>query len=125
MNVTTPILQFGTSRFLQAHVDLFVSQALARGEALGSITVVQTTASTESAARVAAFNAGGGYPVRVRGMTDGRQVDSTTHCHAVVCALRADADADWARVRALAAGEVQVIVSNTGDRGYVPDDRDT
>ena len=25
-----PILQFGTSRFLQAHVDLFVSQALAR-----------------------------------------------------------------------------------------------
>ena len=123
MNVTTPILQFGTSRFLQAHVDLFVSQALARGEALGAITVVQTTASTESAARVAAFNAGSGYAVRVRGVTDGRQVDSTTHCHAVVCALRADAD--WPRVRALAAGEVQVIVSNTGDRGYVPDDRDT
>ena len=123
MNVTTPILQFGTSRFLQAHVDLFVSEALARGEALGAITVVQTTASTESAARVAAFNAGSGYAVRVRGVTDGRQVDSTTQCHAVVCALHADAD--WVRVRALAAGEVQVIVSNTGDRGYVPDDRDT
>ena len=123
MNVTTPILQFGTSRFLQAHVDLFVSQALARGDALGAITVVQTTTSTESAARVAAFNTGSGYAVRVRGVIDGRQVDSTTHCHAVVCALRADAD--WARVRALAAGEVQVIVSNTGDRGYVPDERDT
>jgi tagaturonate reductase len=27
-----PILQFGTSRFLQAHVDLFVSQALERGD---------------------------------------------------------------------------------------------
>ncbi|MEP7100019.1 MAG: mannitol dehydrogenase family protein [Burkholderiales bacterium] len=121
--MTTPILQFGTSRFLQAHVDLFVSQALARGDALGAITVVQTTASTESAARVAAFNAGRGYAVRVRGVTDGRQVDSTTYCHAVVCALRADAD--WTRVRALAAGEVRVIVSNTGDRGYAPDDRDT
>ncbi|WP_281032621.1 hypothetical protein [Phyllobacterium salinisoli] len=31
----TPILQFGTSRFLQAHADLFVSDALARGEAPG------------------------------------------------------------------------------------------
>jgi tagaturonate reductase len=38
-----PILQFGTSRFLQAHVDLFVSEAAERGEALGGITVVQST----------------------------------------------------------------------------------
>ena len=40
--MTTPILQFGTSRFLLAHVDLFVSQALAQqggaGQALGGIT---------------------------------------------------------------------------------------
>jgi len=43
-----PILQFGTGRFLQAHVDLFVSQALARGEALGGIAVVQTTSSVQS-----------------------------------------------------------------------------
>jgi tagaturonate reductase len=28
--MTFPIIQFGASRFLQAHVDLFVSQALAR-----------------------------------------------------------------------------------------------
>ena len=31
----TPIVQFGTSRFLQAHADLFISQALKKGEAPG------------------------------------------------------------------------------------------
>ena len=40
-----PIIQFGTSRFLQAHVDLFVSEALAAGEAIGRIVAVQTTAN--------------------------------------------------------------------------------
>ncbi len=29
---TTPIVHFGTSRFLQAHVDLFVSDAAERGD---------------------------------------------------------------------------------------------
>ena len=118
-----PILQFGTSRFLQAHVDLFVSQALDLGAALGGITVVQTTASVESAARVVAFNARDGYAVRVRGRLNGATIDTTLNCHAVHGAMQADVD--WARVRALAADEVQVIVSNTGDRGYVLDDRDS
>ena len=118
-----PILQFGTSRFLQAHVDLFVSQAMDRGAALGGITVVQTTTSAESAARVAAFNARDGYPVLVRGRLNGTTVDTTLSCHAVHGALQADVD--WPRVRALAAGEVQIIVSNTGDRGYASNDRDS
>ena len=48
-----PILQFGTSRFLQAHVDLFVSQALTKGEAAGKIALVQTTTSPESRRRLA------------------------------------------------------------------------
>ena len=118
----SPILQFGTSRFLQAHVDLFVSQAMDRGAALGGITVVQTTTNLESAARVAAFNAREGYPVRVRGRLNGATIDTTLSCHAVHGALQADID--WTRVRALAAGEVQVIVSNTGDRGFALDDRE-
>jgi len=118
-----PILQFGTSRFLQAHVDLFVSQAMDRGAALGGITVVQTTSSLESAARVAAFNAREGYPVRVRGRLNGATIDTTLRCHAVHEALQADVD--WTRVRALAAGEVQVIVSNTSDRGFALDDLDS
>ncbi len=119
----SPILQFGTSRFLQAHVDLFVSQALDRGAALGGITVVQTTTSAESAARVVAFNSRAGYPVRVRGRLNGMTIDSTLRCHAVHGALQAEVD--WAGVRALAAGKVQVIVSNTGDRGYALHDRDS
>ena len=111
-----PILQFGTSRFLQAHVDLFVGEALARGQALGAITVVQTTDSAQSATRVAAFNQPGGYPVHIRGRKNGETVTSEQRVHAVTCALQADRD--WPAIRAQAIRAVQVIVSNTGDLGY-------
>jgi len=119
------ILQFGTSRFLQAHVDLFVSQALDRGEAgqaLGGITVVQTTSSAASSERVAALAAGGGYLVRIRGLRRGQRVDDTVTCHAVRQAWQADAD--WSALREAMATDVRVIVSNTADRGYQLDDRD-
>ncbi|MBX3619312.1 MAG: mannitol dehydrogenase family protein [Rhizobacter sp.] len=119
--MTLPILQFGTSRFLQAHVDLFVSQALGTGRALGGIAVVQTTRSAESAARVAAWSAGGGYPVRIRGLQGGVPVDETLRGEAVHEAL--NAEAHWPRVRELAC-EAQVIVSNTGDSGYQLDPHD-
>ena len=33
LNAAPPILQFGTSRFLQAHADLFISEALQAGRA--------------------------------------------------------------------------------------------
>src|SRR5471032_262948 len=114
--MATPILQFGTSRFLQAHVDLFVHQALENGQALGRITVVQTTGSAQSAQRVAAFNAPGGYAVRIRGRADGAVVEQEHRVTAIEAALQADHD--WSAIRALAAGPVRVIVSNTGDRGY-------
>lgn len=120
-----PILQFGTSRFLQAHVDLFVSQALDRGDAgraLGGITVVQTTRNPASAARVAALASGDGYPVRIRGLRHGQPVDDTLTCRAVQRALQADVD--WPQVRELMAGDVRVIVSNTADRGYQLDPQD-
>lgn len=119
------ILQFGTSRFLQAHVDLFVSQALDRGEtgqALGGITVVQTTSNPASAERVAALAAGGGYPVRIRGLRRGQRVDDTVTCRAVRQALQADAD--WSALLDAVATDVRVIVSNTADRGYQLDDQD-
>lgn len=113
--MSVPILQFGTSRFLQAHVDLFVSQAMEKGQALGGIAVVQTTRSAESAARVQALAVGTGYPVRVRGMQGGSPMERLLHADAVREAV--NADAQWPRVRALAC-EAQVIVSNTGDSGY-------
>jgi tagaturonate reductase len=117
-----PILQFGTSRFLQAHVDLFVCEALAAGTALGAITVVQTTDSPQSARRIAAFNEGDGFPVRVRGLREGQPVDSEQRVSSITCALQASRD--WAEIREQAATTVQVIVSNTGDRGYELDGDD-
>jgi len=114
-----PILQFGTSRFLQAHVDLFVSEALAAGEALGGITVVQTTDSAQGAARVAALARGAGYEVRLRGLRHGRPVDERVQCTGVRAALRTATQ--WARVRReLVEGGVRVVVSNTGDTGWQP-----
>ncbi len=124
MTPGNPILQFGTGRFLQAHVDLFVSQALARGDALGGITVVQTTASAASAARTAALAAGDGFEVRIRGLVDGQPVETSHRCHAVRAALHADTH--WPSIRAdVAAGTVQAIVSNTGDDGWRLDASDT
>ena len=110
-----PILQFGTSRFLQAHVDLFISEALESGTALGQVTVVQTTGSAESTRRVAAFRQGGTYPVVIRGWQDGAPCQREQQVRSVANALQASQQ--WPEVveAALAA---QVIVSNTGDRGY-------
>ena len=115
------ILQFGTSRFLLAHVDLFVSEAMERGEAIGGIAVVQTTASGESAARIAALRSEKSYPVRIRGIEGGRVLDETRRGNAIREALTAAGD--WRRIRALAR-DVAVIVSNTGDRGFELLERD-
>lgn len=111
----TPILQFGTSRFLQAHADLFISEALAQGKALGQVTVAQTTANPASASRVAALAGGGGYPVRIQGLEGGVVVDETRQCHAIAAAL--SSAQDWPALRAL-FNQVQVVLSNTGDSGY-------
>jgi tagaturonate reductase len=120
--LTQPILQFGTSRFLQAHVDLFVSQALESGEALGGIAVVQTTESADNAERIAALANGSGYPVRIRGLRAGEVIDEALTGRAIRQAVQARTD--WARVREAVCGPVQIIVSNTGDRGYLLDERD-
>jgi tagaturonate reductase len=122
MALETPIVQFGTSRFLQAHVDLFVSEALARGEALGRITVVQTTRSPQSRRRVEAFNRLASYPVLIRGIENGNAVDRRIEVSSVARGL--DANASWEAVEDVFVREAQAIVSNTGERGYElsPDD---
>lgn len=117
-----PILQFGTSRFLLAHADLFISQALSRGEALGKVTLVQTTGSEESAKRVLALASGASYPVRVRGLAEGRVVDEELRGNAIGKALFARSDWPAVRRAALAA---RVVLSNTGDRGFALDPLDT
>jgi tagaturonate reductase len=120
--MSQPILQFGTGRFLQAHVDLFVSQALDAGQALGGISVVQTTASPQSSARLAALARGDGYAVHVHGLQDGLRIDDTVRVHSVRDAWHADTH--WPRLREAVATTVQVIVSNTADIGYALDASD-
>jgi tagaturonate reductase len=117
-----PILQFGASRFLQAHVDLFVSEALPRGEAMGRIAVAGTTGSPESRQRVAAFAAGQPYPVLVKGLSDGAVVDETVEVKSVGAGV--DAATQWDELERLFIA-ARCAVSNTADRGYEidPDDR--
>jgi tagaturonate reductase len=111
-----PILQFGTSRFLQAHVDLFVSEALAKGEAAGRIAVVQTTASADSRRRLAHFAAGLAYRVHVLGLAEGTAVDRWVDVSSIGLGL--DANLEWDEVERLFVEQARWIVSNTGDRGY-------
>src|SRR3954462_3912232 len=75
--MTKRIIQFGTSRFLQAHVDLFVHEARQAGQAVGPIAVVQASASAARAGRFAAFGQPEGYPVVIRGLEAGRPVERT------------------------------------------------
>jgi tagaturonate reductase len=118
-----PIMQFGTSRFLQAHVDLFVGEALSRGDAVGKIVVVQTTNSPESSRRVQALNTRQSYPVLIRGLDRGQSIERRVDVESIGRALQAQRD--WAEIERLFVEDVRYVVSNTGDRGYLldPDDR--
>jgi tagaturonate reductase len=122
--MSTRILQFGTSRFLQAHVDLFVHEARAAGQVIGPITIIKVSGSAERAGRIAAFGRPGGYPVILRGVEDGQKVERRIDVTSVDQGL--SAHDDWAELRALFATDAGFIVSNTGDRGYeIPaEDRD-
>ena len=107
------ILQFGTSRFLQAHVDLFVHEARQAGADVGPITIVQTTTASERSGRLAAL--AGGYPVIVRGLADGKPSESTQTITSVVRALSLHDDPQAVRDAVLAT---DLIFSNTGEAGY-------
>jgi tagaturonate reductase len=112
----TPILQFGTSRFLQAHADLFVSEAMKHGEALGPVTVVQTTGSSERSGRLAALAAAEGFPVHIKGKKGGQVVDEIVRVTSVHRAL--SALAQWDEVERIFAGETKLVICNTADKGY-------
>jgi tagaturonate reductase len=83
---------------------------------------VQTTSNPASADRVAALVAGGGYPVRIRGLRHGQRVENDVVCKAVRQAWHADTA--WPALREAMATDVRVVVSNTADRGYQLDEGD-
>lgn len=114
--MNTPILQFGTSRFLQAHADLFVSDAMEAGKALGPITVVQTSGDPARAGRIGALSAPEGFPVIVRGLEEGQPVERELRVRSVTRSL--STSSDWAEVRRVFVEEARVVLSNTGDKGY-------
>ena len=115
----TPILQFGTSRFLQAHADLFLSEAAAEGQAVGPVTVVQTSGSAERAGRVAAFNDPAGFPIEIKGLEDGQAVHRELRVTSVSRGL--STSRDWTEVLRVAVDEAEIIISNTADAGYTVD----
>ena len=110
-----PILQFGTSRFLQAHFDYFVARGYVDGPGTRRIAVVQTTASADSARRITFFDAGAPYRIHVRGLVDGAEVDAWEEVDSIGRGV--DANLDWAAAEKLFLN-ARWIVSNTGDRGY-------
>lgn len=110
----TPIVQFGTSRFLQAHADLFFSEA----DPLLTVTVVQSSGDAARARRLPALAAPEGFPVKIRGLEDGRRIDEERRVTSVVRAL--STATDWEQLVDVVVGEARVIVSNTADAGYEP-----
>lgn len=114
----TPILQFGTSRFLQAHADLFLSEAMPGAR---PVTVVQTSGDPSRTKRLHAMAEG--YEVQVRGIEDGQQVDRVSHVDSIARGLTFAPD--MAEIARIAAEEAQVILSNTADAGFNPRPEDT
>ncbi len=110
------IIQFGTSRFLQAHADLFIHEARVSGQDIGPITVVKTTRGTERAGRVSAFGAAEGFPVIIRGLVDAKTVDRIVQVKSIDNAMVADRG--WLELVKSFASEAEVVISNVGESGY-------
>ena len=114
--MSSRIIQFGTSRFLQAHAAFFVHEARQSGQDIGPITVVQISGSSSRSGRVGAFGNPQGYPVIIRGMSNGQPVDRTVHVTSVDRGL--SAVDHWQELSQLFAEDAEFIISNTGETGY-------
>src|SRR5690349_5468076 len=110
------IIQFGTSRFLQAHADLFVHQARLAGQDIGPIAVVKTTSGGDRAGRIAVLKSGRPYPVRIRGLESGKTIDETIEVASIDRAY--EADVEWPAVAHCFAEEAEIAISNVAERGY-------
>lgn len=112
---TTPIVQFGTSRFLQAHADLFLSEARAAGQDVGPVTIVQTTGSGARSGRLAAFD-GSPIPIVIRGIENGRPAERRAEVTVLVRGL--SAVEQWNEVERVVVEEATILLSNTSDAGF-------
>lgn len=118
------ILQFGTGRFLQAHVDLLLDEAAAAGQEVGRICALQSSGQAQGTARAAALNSQSSFPVRIEGLRDGRIVEETRQVAIIDRALILADPKQWQQALELVRGSVRTIISNTADRGYDLSPRD-
>ena len=116
----TPILQFGTSRFLQAHADLFIAEARAEGQDVGPITIVQSSGDPTRTHRLAALTQP--FPIRIEGQSGGETVKQTKMVDSVTRTV--STALDWDTVAGVFVKEAEIILSNTGDAGYSPQPAD-
>ncbi len=114
--MTKRIIQFGTSRFLQAHADLFVHESRLLGQDIGPITVVKTTKGADRSGRVSAFGSGEGFPVIIRGLDGQKILDQKIFVKSVDQGLVADDD--WPAVQNLFSNQAEIVISNVGESGY-------
>ena len=114
------ILQFGAGKFLRAFFDLFVQEAAEAGEDPGKVVVVQSTAGS----RVEELKAAGcAYHVLLRGVSAGESFDEARRVESISRALVAGES--WEEVLGLARSpELQIILSNTTEKGYEVDEED-
>jgi tagaturonate reductase len=120
--MTRRIIQFGTSRFLQAHADLFIHEARLEGQDIGPIAVVKTTPGGDRAGRIAALKSGRPYPVRIRGLEAGNAVDRTIAVGSIDSAFAAQEE--WPAVLRCFAEEAEMAISNVAESGYRLDPED-
>lgn len=118
---SSPILQFGTSRFLQAHADLFISEAMSQGQDVGPITVVQSSGDVGRAARLDGLV--GSYPLKIEGLMEGELIRQTINVKSITRTL--STAQDWDKVMQVFVEDTQIVLSNTGDNGFAPKPNDT
>ena len=110
------ILQFGTSRFLQAHVDYFVGKSLSENKSKTPIAVIQTSNSVTGKQRVRAMNEKSSYPVRIQGLCKGKLLNYEEQISSIKFAL--NANDDWQSVIDIFCENTTHVISNTADQGY-------
>lgn len=113
----TDVIQFGTSRFLQAHADLFFSEAAPSR----SVTVVQSSGDSSRSSRLAALARPEGFSVKIQGMLDGNIIDEARRVTSIKHAL--STVTNWNEV-CQSAATAKFILSNTSEKGFEPRDED-
>ncbi|GHB28554.1 mannitol dehydrogenase [Salinicola rhizosphaerae] len=110
------IVQFGTGRFLLAHVDTLVSESLAAGDSEDRILVVQSSSRAEGKRKARLLAERRHYPVRIRGYRGGETVDIEQTVTSVAdCVI---AEEQWPALERHFVEQARIVVSNTADSGF-------